>query len=122
MRQEFPSKVKVAAFERCAGNCENCTAKLNVGKFRYDHVIPDWMGGPNTLDNCQVICMACDRIKTPKDQRDIAKSRRVRARHLGAKRRSPRAFKAWRRFNGEIVICPATRKGTGRPDVETESG
>lgn len=110
MRQEFSAKVKVAAFERAGGHCENktCGAKLYTGKFRYDHVIPDWMGGPNTLDNCKVTCLACDRVKTARDQQNIAKTRRVRARHLGAVssrnplpcgKRSP--FK--KKLTGEVV-------------------
>lgn len=89
-RQEFPAKVKVAAFERANGHCEKCTARLFVGKFRYDHITPDWMGGQPTLDNVQVICSTCDGKKTPRDQRDIAKSKRVIRRHIGANPRKHR--------------------------------
>ena len=33
-REEFPDKVKVAAFDRAKGRCEVCTAKLFVGKYQ----------------------------------------------------------------------------------------
>ena len=31
MRREFPPKVKLAAFQRANGHCENCTAMLMAG-------------------------------------------------------------------------------------------
>lgn len=104
MRKEFPAKVKVAAFERAGGHCESCTAKLFPGNTEYDHAIPCALGGDNTLDNCRVVCRACHRTKTSgEDIPRIAKGKRVRARHLGAKAKSPRRFKKWRRFDGTIV-------------------
>ena len=86
MRQEFPRKVKVAAFERAAGRCEKCTARLAVGKFHYDHRIPDALGGKPVLENCEVLCTACHGTKTAKqDAPAIAKSRHVMSKHIGAK-------------------------------------
>lgn len=107
MRQEFPAKVKVAAFERADGRCQSCTALLYVGKYTYDHITPDWMGGQPTLENCQVICSACDRTKTTRDQHNIAKSKRVIRRHAGVKK--PRTIRAWRKFSGEAVYAKAAR-------------
>jgi hypothetical protein len=90
-RQEFPAKVKVAAFERCKGRCEGCTAPLRPGKFRYDHRIPDALGGKPTLENCQVLCLACDAPKTNgQDIPAIAKANRVRSKFIGAKAPSRR--------------------------------
>ena len=106
-RQEFSAKVKVAAFERADGNCENCTARLAVGKFVYDHKTPDWMGGQPTLDNCQVICSACDGTKTPTDQRRIAKTKRVIRKHAGVKK--PRTIRSWRKFDGTPVFAGRAR-------------
>ena len=54
-RREFTSKIKLAAFERAKGQCERCTGKLYPGKFRYNHRIPDALGGEPTLDNCEVL-------------------------------------------------------------------
>lgn len=87
-RTEFSNKTKAASFDRCKGNCEKCQVRLSVGKYRYDHIVPDWMGGDNSLENCQVICLSCDKPKTSKDQTDIAKTKRIRNKHLGIKKRS----------------------------------
>ena len=109
MRKEFSSKVCIAAFERAKGLCEICAMKLFPGWIRYDHIVPDWMGGDNSLENCQVICVGCDKIKTRKDQRDIGKVRRVRARHVGAvssARPLPcgRRSKWKKKINGALVL------------------
>ena len=91
MRRNFPDKVKAEAFERAKGRCQGCTAKLFVGKIHYDHRIPDAMGGEPTLENCDVLCTSCHSEKTTRlDVPAIAKVKRIRAAHIGA--RKPRGF------------------------------
>lgn len=109
MRREFSAKVKLAAFQRSEGRCEmpECGARLSVGKFTYDHKIPDQLGGEPTLENCQVICRPCDRAKTSKDAGDIAKAKRRQMKHLGIKR--PRSIIGWRKFSGEPVRATRER-------------
>jgi 5-methylcytosine-specific restriction protein A len=105
-RRNFPDKVKVAAFERADGRCEKCSAHLFVGKFHYDHRIPDALGGEPILGNCDVICTACHGAKTHRqDVPAIAKVRRIRAKHIGA-HKGPSGFKSkWRKkVNGEVVL------------------
>ena len=61
------------------------------GKFRYDHTLPDWLGGEPTLENCKVLCSSCDSEKTYQgDVPRIAKAKRQRARHIGAETRASR--------------------------------
>ncbi len=105
-RREFSAKVKAAAFDRAGGHCQGCTAFLYPGKFTYDHVLPDWLGGEPTLANCQVICSACDKQKTHKeDQPRIAKAKRQRAAHIGAKPKPrPWSTKYRKKVSGEIVL------------------
>lgn len=108
MRREFPAKVKVTAFERSKGRCERCGAILVTGKFRYNHRIPDALGGEPTLDNCEVLCLACDTPQTyGKDIPAIAKSRRIRKRAACVKK--PRTIRAWRKFDGTIVYASRQR-------------
>lgn len=83
-RREFTRKTKAQAFQRANGNCEVCTARLMHGKFRYDHILPDVLGGEPTLANCKVQCLACDAPKTADDIRRIRKADRQRDRHTGA--------------------------------------
>jgi 5-methylcytosine-specific restriction protein A len=104
MRTEFTRKVKAAAALRAGGKCEGCTARL-IGAFHFDHIIPDGVGGPATLENCQVLCRACHDVKTRKaDVPRVAKMKRQRDRNTGALK-SQRGFKGWRRFSGEIVYA-----------------
>lgn len=101
-RREFPPKVKVAAFERAGSFCEGCTGRLYPGKFDYDHIQPAAFGGEPTLENCKVLCVACHSEKTgTQDIPAIAKSNRVRRRHVGIKKQ--RTIRAWRNMRGEIV-------------------
>lgn len=83
-RREFSRKTKAKAFERAGGNCEVCGSRLSVGKFRYDHILPDVLGGEPTLENCKVQCLACDAPKTAADIARIRKADRQRDKHTGA--------------------------------------
>ena len=87
-RREFPTKVRVAAWDRCGGKCEGCSAKLFPGKFAYDHELPDGLGGEPVLSNCRVLCDACHGAKTAKrDVPSMAKADRSKAKHVGARTR-----------------------------------
>jgi 5-methylcytosine-specific restriction protein A len=104
MRREFSAAVRVAAFERAGGNCEKCTAPL-VGSNRpqYDHAVPDAVGGEPTLANCLVLCRSCHGRKTSKtDVPEIAKTKRIHSKHIGALGKKRRHFRGWRTFSGEI--------------------
>lgn len=108
MRQEFKAEVRVAAFERAKKKCERCKALLIAGKFRYNHRIPDALGGQPTLDNCEVLCLGCDSTQTYTiDIPKIAKSKRNRRREAGVKK--PRTMTRWRNMRGEIVTAPRER-------------
>lgn len=101
-RREFPAKVKVMAFARCGGRCEQCTRHLMPHDIRYDHRIADGIGGEPTLDNCQVLCTSCHGAKTAKlDVPLIAKGKRIRRKHIGAS--GPKRSIPGRRFNGDPI-------------------
>lgn len=109
MRREFSAKVRLAAFDLAGGQCAICTTKLSVGKVRYDHRVPDALGGEPTLSNCQVLCVACHDNKTiGSDVPTIAKSKRIRQKIAGARvqpRPMPGSRKSqWkRRMDGTVV-------------------
>ena len=90
-RREFPKQVKRDAFMRANGQCEDrdCGARLTLGKYHYDHVIPDGLGGEPILSNCAVLCMACHGDKTRKiDVPRIAKAKRIQDRQMGIRKPS----------------------------------
>lgn len=86
-RQEFSKKIKLAAWNRAGGRCEDCGKKIRPGDGpEYDHSSPTFFGGAATLENCQVLCIACHSRKTStKDIKDVAKSRRIVAKAAKAK-------------------------------------
>lgn len=86
MRQEFTPKTKLAAWDRCKGRCERCTAKV-IGRPEYDHMVPAAIGGSAELANCAVLCRTCHSLKTTKtDVPQIAKTKRVAAKRANAQR------------------------------------
>ncbi len=134
-RTEFSRKTRRLAWERANGMCEGrlpltadearktqiglteptliiggkpCNFPIDLGLFHYDHIIPDWMGGDASLDNCQVLCRLCHAKKTAADVGAIAKVRRIRDRRsksLTSKRPMPfgRGSKFKRKIDGRIV-------------------
>ena len=102
-RTEFSAKVRKAAWERCKGFCEGCTAKLFPGRFNYDHDKPDGLDGEATLENCKVLCTNCHHIKTTTVDRPIMqKADNIKAKHLGFKKRRgfgkpPPGYNSWTR-------------------------
>lgn len=110
-RREFSKQVKRDAFLRANGKCEGdgCGARLTLGKFHYDHVIADGLGGEPTLDNCAVLCTPCHGEKTRKhDVPAIAKAKRIEDRQRGIKKPSTfacsRSSKFKRKIDGSVVL------------------
>ncbi len=108
LRREFPAKVKLAAFQRCGGNCEACSAKLFPGNCEYDHDTPDGLGGNNDLDNIRVLCRACHRQKSSADATHIAKAKRRERNDIAPKvSRNPmpcgKRSRQSKKISGEVV-------------------
>ncbi|MGE8129051.1 HNH endonuclease [Methylobacterium sp. NPDC080182] len=82
-RREFKPAVKREAIKRANFVCEGilpnglrCTVEVGQGKpVEYDHVIPDWMGGDPTLENCAALCKLCHKFKTALDAADRSEAR-----------------------------------------------
>lgn len=110
MRREFTKQVRRDAFLRADGCCEgeNCGARLTIGKYHYDHNIPDALGGEPTLENCVVLCISCHRDKTSsRDVPVIAKTKRIQDRQRGI--RKARTITRWRKFSGQPVYATRER-------------
>lgn len=107
-RREFPKRVQRDAYLRANGFCESCGAKLWIGKFAFDHIVPDSLGGEPTLENCSVTCLPCHKEKTAnEDIPRIAKAKRVADRHLGFRKPSrfpcSKASRWKKKITGEVV-------------------
>jgi 5-methylcytosine-specific restriction protein A len=103
MRQEFSRKTKAEALERSGGCCCSCRIPLTPATgIEFDHRIPDAVNGANSVGNCEPLCMNCHGAKTSGDVKAIAKTKRIRDKHTGAKPKG-RGFRGWRNFRGDIV-------------------
>lgn len=114
MRREFTKQTMREAYERSEGLCEGilssgerCCAEV-THKKHFDHIIPDALGGDNSLTNCAVLCLPCHGSKTQKiDVPMIAKAKRVADKHLGIRKKSrfPGSRDDWRKkkISGEVV-------------------
>lgn len=85
-------------------HCEQCGG-LIVGRGQYDHIKPDGLGGEPTLENLQVLCSPCHRIKTHDHDRPImTKADNQRKSAAGIKTKRPFGNTKFRKkVSGEIV-------------------
>lgn len=91
-------------FTSKGGKCALCDGKIAVGQpWHIDHIIALELGGADEEGNWQLVHDRCHRTKTKDDVRTIAKSNRIRARHMGIRKRP--AFRGWRKFNGAVVYA-----------------
>ena len=107
-RQEFSKRTKLQAWERDNGICGRCKLPIVGERADFDHIIPDTFSHDCAVDNCMPVHIRCHRQKTSEeDIPRIAKSNRVRAKHLGISRRSSfqtnRDGRWKRKMNGEII-------------------
>lgn len=84
MRQEFTKKTKIAAWERAHGHCEQCRSKIFT-RAEYDHIVEDYIGGDNSLENCRVLCPKCHKAKTRESRPAIDKTRRIIEKRAGVR-------------------------------------
>lgn len=117
-RREFPRPVKAAIVlrslnERGQVTCEGCGLVLGKKPYHIDHTIPDAMyldkSRPLTAADGKLLGkQCCHDPKTVKDIGDIAKVKRIEARHLGIKSATSRplvgtkASGIRKRFNGDV--------------------
>ena len=83
-RQNFSEKVKRAALARAGDKCEECKLP-HLGRYHFDHEIPDGLTGKPTAENCRLLCFACHIEKTRLDVARIAVAKRQEAMSLRVK-------------------------------------
>lgn len=62
----FNDKMKNQAYERQKGICIKCGNHFESKDMDGDHIIPWSKGGKTTSDNCQMLCRACNGVKSNK--------------------------------------------------------
>lgn len=62
----FDDDVKRIVYERQKGICPDCHEHFEIDEMEADHVVPWHMGGKTTIENCEMRCRSCNRIKSGK--------------------------------------------------------
>ena len=59
---------KHVLFGRQEGRCNGCQTDFPFKLFEVDHIVPRSKGGADHLDNLQLLCSSCNRIKGDRSQ------------------------------------------------------
>lgn len=88
-RRNLTKLQRVRVFDAAGGICHLCKAKIHVGeRWDVEHVKPLSMGGADDETNMAPAHVGCHREKTSAEAGPRAKADRIRARHLGIRKRS----------------------------------
>lgn len=60
----FSDNQKRAAYERQKGNCQKCGKHFEIHLMEADHITPWSKGGKTSTENCQMLCLDCNRRKS----------------------------------------------------------
>jgi 5-methylcytosine-specific restriction endonuclease McrA len=60
----FTESQKRGAYERQQGNCVKCGKHFELSGMEADHITPWNKGGKTNPDNCQMLCLDCNRRKS----------------------------------------------------------
>ena len=55
-------------FGKQEGRCNGCQVDFPFRMFEVDHIVPQSRGGTDHLDNLQMLCSHCNRIKGDREQ------------------------------------------------------
>lgn len=62
----FTHNQRREAYERQNGICSKCKEHFELNEMEADHITPWSQGGKTSADNCQMLCMKCNRTKSDK--------------------------------------------------------
>ena len=60
----FSDSQKREAYERQNGICTKCGKHFEINEMEGDHITPWHDGGKTIADNCQMLCIDCNRRKS----------------------------------------------------------
>lgn len=111
-RKRLTRKQRVDMHDRHGSTCVVCLELIAPGEpFIDEHIIPLEIGGSNDASNRGPAHIACAKRKTARDQNMIAKAVRMRAKHLGIRKRSlfacSRNSKWKKKVIGKVVLRAA---------------
>lgn len=97
-----PPRVRARIFIRCNGICHLSGRKIMTGeKWELEHIQALSLGGEHREFNMAPALVKPHKVKTAQDRKQKAKNDRVRARHLGIRKR--RRTIPGRKFDGTPI-------------------
>src|SRR3712207_2656596 len=85
-RRFVPGRLRAEILLRQEGRCADCGTRLILGFFVFDHRPPLALRDPNENANdperLAAICWTCNEQKTPRDLKEIARTKRLAEKHL----------------------------------------
>ncbi len=64
--RKFTESQKRIVYEKQKGICKKCGEHFELNEMEADHITPWSKGGKTQIENCQVLCMECNRRKSDK--------------------------------------------------------
>ncbi len=64
--RQFDDKTKRAKYQQQQGICASCGKHFEIEEMEADHIDPWHSGGKTTIQNCQMLCKHCNRVKSGK--------------------------------------------------------
>lgn len=68
----IPKTIKQRVYEKCHGRCGICGAPVTPGYWTLDHIMPLARGGSNEINNLQVACDDCNKLKSSRTDEEFA--------------------------------------------------
>ena len=62
----FDNRISREVYEEQEGICPVCGKHFDIKDMEADHIIPWHKGGKTEKENCQMLCMKCNRTKSGK--------------------------------------------------------
>ena len=86
-RRSLPKVLRAKIMLRQGGRCFDCGTRMRLGFLVFDHRPPLALRADtenaNDPDRLVAICRTCDQQKTPRDMREIARTKRLALDHQG---------------------------------------
>lgn len=79
-RKSFTAREVASVFIKYDGRCAHCSEKVKLGEYAVDHIQALDHLGKHELENWQLLCVGCHKLKTASDVKASAKGRRIRKR------------------------------------------
>ena len=64
--RQFDDKTKRKVYEKQGGICASCGKHFDISEMEADHIDPWHDGGKTVIENCQMLCKHCNRVKSGK--------------------------------------------------------